>query len=139
MWRLNIKQEYLSRWASSSRRLNLCMMIALKYQNGLDCCITLFFLPFRSPFHEEYSILYSLFWIIFTIHLLIIWTLTWVLVPSATFPSSLWREIIVYSGSTINAYSLLSHEWWVPLIKFMVGPTIHVRGRSTHLWYSEST
>jgi len=26
----------------------------------------------------------------------------------------------VYSQSTINAYSLLSHEWWVPLIKFMV-------------------
>ena len=30
-------------------------------------------------------------------------------------------EIIVYSQSTINAYSLLSHEWWVPLIKFMIG------------------
>ena len=39
----------------------------------------------------------------------------------------IYREIIVYSRSTINAYSLLSHEWWVPLIKFMVGPTIHVR------------
>ena len=93
MWRLNIKQEYLSRWASNSRRLNRCMMIALKYQNGSNCCITIFFLPFRSPFHEEYSILYSLFWIIFTIHLLIIWTLTWVLIPSATFPSSLWVAI----------------------------------------------
>ena len=46
------------------------------------------------------------------------------------------REIIVYSRSTINAYSFLSHEWWVLLIKFMVGPTIHVRGGSTHLWYS---
>ena len=43
------------------------------------------------------------------------------------------REIIVYSRSIINAYSLLSHEWWVPLIKFIVGPTIHVRGGSTHL------
>ena len=32
-------------------------------------------------------------------------------------------EIIVYSRSTINAYSLLSHKWWVPLIKFMVRPT----------------
>ena len=39
------------------------------------------------------------------------------------------REIIVYSRSTINACSLLSHEWWVPLIKFMVGPIIHVRAR----------
>ena len=29
-------------------------------------------------------------------------------------------EIIVYSRSTINTYSLLSHEWWVSLTKFMV-------------------
>ena len=42
------------------------------------------------------------------------------------------RKIIIYYQSIIN-------EWWVPLIKFMVGPTIHVRGRSTHLWYSGST
>ena len=48
-------------------------------------------------------------------------------------------EIIVYSRSIINAYSFLSHEWWVPLIKFMVGPTIYVRGESTHLWYFGST
>ena len=47
--------------------------------------------------------------------------------------SFLYREIIVYSRSTINAYSFLSHEWWVSLIKFMVGPTIHMRGGSTHL------
>ena len=47
----------------------------------------------------------------------------------------LWK-IIVYSRSIINACSFLSHEWWVPLIKFMVGPTIYVRRRSTHLWYS---
>ena len=50
----------------------------------------------------------------------------------------LWK-IIVYSWSIINAYSLLSHEWWVPLIKFMVGPTIHVGEESTHLWYYGST
>ena len=25
-----------------------------------------------------------------------------------------WGKIIKYSRSTINAYSLLSHEWWVP-------------------------
>ena len=49
------------------------------------------------------------------------------------------QEIIVYFRSTINACSLLSHEWWVPLIKFMVGPTIYVRGGSTYLWYSGST
>ena len=48
-------------------------------------------------------------------------------------------EIIVYSWNTINVYSLLSREWWAPLIKFMMGPTIHVRGGSTHLWYSGST
>ena len=48
-------------------------------------------------------------------------------------------EIIVYSWSTINTYSLFSHEWWVPLIKFMVRPTIYVRGGSMHLWYSGST
>ena len=48
-------------------------------------------------------------------------------------------EIIVYSWSTINACSFLLHEWWVTLIKFMMGPTIHVRGGSTHLWYSGST
>ena len=35
----------------------------------------------------------------------------------------------MYFRSIINAYSLISHEWWVPLIKFMVGPTIHVRVR----------
>ena len=50
----------------------------------------------------------------------------------------LWK-IIIYSQSTINAYSLLSHEWWVPLIKFMVGPIIHVREGTTYLWYSGST
>ena len=48
------------------------------------------------------------------------------------------REIIVYSWSTTNAYFLLSHKWWVPLIKFIVGSTIYVRGGSTHLWYSGS-
>ena len=36
-------------------------------------------------------------------------------------------EIIVYSRNTINVYFLLSHEWWVPLIKFMLGLTIYVR------------
>ena len=56
------------------------------------------------------------------------------------------RKIIVYSRSIINACSYLSHEWWVSLIKFMMGPTIHVRGPTIHvrggsiyLWYSEST
>ena len=49
------------------------------------------------------------------------------------------REIIVYFRSIINVYSLLSYEWWVPLIKFMMKPTIHVRGRSTYLWYSRNT
>ena len=53
--------------------------------------------------------------------------------------SFLYREIIVYSRSTINAYSLLSHEWWVLLIKFMVGPTIHMKKGSAHLRYSGST
>ena len=48
-------------------------------------------------------------------------------------PLGFFGEIIVYSRSTINAYSLLSYEWWVPLIKFMVGPIIHVRGGSMHL------
>ena len=48
-------------------------------------------------------------------------------------------EIIVYSQYTINACTFLSHKWWVPLIKFMVGSTIYVRGGSTHLWYSWST
>ena len=42
----------------------------------------------------------------------------------------------MYSRSTINAYSLISHEWWVLLIKFMVEPTIYVRGESAHLWYA---
>jgi hypothetical protein len=41
-----------------------------------------------------------------------------------------------YFGSTLNAYSLLSHKWWVPIIKFMVEPTTYVRRRSTHLMYS---
>ena len=47
-------------------------------------------------------------------------------------------EIIVYSRNTINTYFLFSYEWWVPLIKFMVGLTIHVRRGSTYLWYSVS-
>ena len=54
-------------------------------------------------------------------------------------PTVYTRKIIVYFRNTINACSLLSHEWWIPLIKFMVKPTIHVRGGSTHLWYSGST
>ena len=49
------------------------------------------------------------------------------------------EEIVVYSRSIINAYSLLSHEWWVPLINFIVRLIIHVRGGSMHLWYSGST
>ena len=28
---------------------------------------------------------------------------------------------------------------WVPLIKFMMGPTTYVRGRNTHLIYSRNT
>jgi hypothetical protein len=47
--------------------------------------------------------------------------------------------IIRYYGSTLNAYSLLSQKLWVPLIKFMMGPTIFVRGGSIHLMYSWST
>ena len=35
----------------------------------------------------------------------------------------------MYFRNTINVYSLFSHEWCVPLIKFMLGSTIHVRGR----------
>jgi hypothetical protein len=49
------------------------------------------------------------------------------------------RVIILYSGSTLNAYSLLSQKLWVPLIKFMMRPTTSVRGGSTHLMYSRST
>ena len=48
------------------------------------------------------------------------------------------RKIIKYFRSTINACFLISHEWWVPLIKFIVGLTIHVKGGSMYLWYSES-
>ena len=35
----------------------------------------------------------------------------------------------MYFRNTINVYSFFSHEWCVPLIKFMLGSTIHVRGR----------
>ena len=35
----------------------------------------------------------------------------------------------MYFRNTINVYFLFSHEWCVPLIKFMVRSTIHVRGR----------
>ena len=66
------------------------MMIALKYQNSLDCCIVLFLSLLSIPLSWGVSTLYSPFWIIFTLHLSIIWTLTWVLVSSVTFPSSLW-------------------------------------------------
>ena len=47
--------------------------------------------------------------------------------------------IILYSKSTLNAYSLLSQKLWVPLIKFMMGPTTSVRGGSIHLIYFRST
>ena len=56
-------------------------------------CFFFLSLLLPSPFHEESSTLYSLFWIIFTLHSLIIWTLTWVLILSATFSSSLWVAI----------------------------------------------
>ena len=49
------------------------------------------------------------------------------------------RVIILYSRSTLNAYSLLSQKLWVPLLKFMMGPTTSVREGSTHLMYSQST
>ena len=48
-------------------------------------------------------------------------------------------KIIAYSWNTISAYSLILHEWWIPLIKFMMGPTILVREGIMHLWYSGST
>ena len=51
----------------------------------------------------------------------------------------LFEEIIVYYQSTINTYFILSHKWWVSLIKLMVGPTIYVKGGSMHLWYSGYT
>jgi hypothetical protein len=41
---------------------------------------------------------------------------------------------ILVLRSTINVYSLFSHEWWVSLIKFMVGLTINVREGSTQLF-----
>ena len=43
--------------------------------------------------------------------------------------------IILYSGSTLNAYSLLSHKLWVPLIKFMIESTTFVKRGSKHLMY----
>jgi hypothetical protein len=36
------------------------------------------------------------------------------------------RVIILYSGSTLNAYSFLSQKLWVPFIKFIMGPTTSV-------------
>ena len=45
------------------------------------------------------------------------------------------REIIVYSWNIINAYSLISHEWWISLIKFMMKFAIHIREWSRYLWY----
>ena len=56
-------------------------------QFGLLSCS--FFLSSPLSWRVSY-LLYSPFWIIFTLHLLIIWTLTWVLVSSATFSNFLW-------------------------------------------------
>ena len=49
--------------------------------------------------------------------------------------SSKW-VIIQYSRNTIqlNAYSLISHEWRIPLIKFMVRLIIHVKRENTYLF-----
>ena len=50
-----------------------------------------------------------------------------------SYPHIILREIIVYSWNTINAYFLFLHEWWVTTNKFVVKPTIHVRGGTIHL------
>ena len=44
----------------------------------------------RSPFLEGSPTLYNSFQSILTLHLLIMQVITWVLVPSATFPNPLW-------------------------------------------------
>ena len=86
------KDTYLSKLPVQGGKI--CVWWLLSNIGMVQIVILLFFsLLFRSPFHEESSTLYSLFWIIFTLYLLIIWTLTWVLVPSATFPNSLWVAV----------------------------------------------
>ena len=82
----------------------------------------------------SYSFKWDFLWSL--VHGLIVWDI-YILFQNLGY--LIYREIIVYSRSTINACSLLSHKWWTPLIKFMMGPTIHVRGESMHLWYSGST
>ena len=67
----------------------------------------------------EFPTLYSPFWIIFTLHRLIIWTLTQVLIPSATFPNSLWvalakvalfiRLLHINAASKVAIVHLM---WW---------------------------
>ena len=49
------------------------------------------------------------------------------------------RIIILYSGSTLNTYSLFSQKLWVLLIKLMMGPTTSMRRGSTYLMYSRNT
>ena len=86
----------------------------------------LFSLLLPSPFHEESSTLYSLFWIIFTLYLLINWTLTWVLVPSATFPSSLWVAVAkvalfrcLFHINTANKVAVMHlMRWCQPSFKY---------------------
>ena len=82
---------------------------------------------FDPPFHEESSTLYSLFWIIFTLHLLIIWTLIWVLVPSATFLNSLWvtvakvalfrRFLHINTASKVAVVHLI--RWCQPSLRYL--------------------
>ena len=42
----------------------------------------------------------------------------------------------MYSWNTVNTYSPSHIFFKVPLIKFMVELTIHLRGMNTHLWLS---
>ena len=109
----------------------------------VQIAILLFLSPFRSPFHEESSTLYSFFWIIFTLHLLIIWTLTWVLVPSATSTNFLWvavAKVALFRGLLhINAASKLAVVhlmWWCqPSFRYFGSSSFsHVREAHSYHW-----
>ena len=93
MWLTQNKDTYLNKLLVRGGEICVWWLLSNIGMVQIAIWLFLFSLLLPSPFHEESSTLYNLFWIIFTLYLLIIWTLTWVLVPSATFPSSLWVAV----------------------------------------------
>ena len=127
---------------ASNHTTQMNLFLALHHLCGLSLVFEWSFAKKNRVLDRVCTYIYYVFLVVFLLVLFFhIWMVYMNFNHFILFTNSIFllREIIVYSRSTINMCSLLLHKLWVSLIKFMVGPTIHVRGESTHLWYSEST